>query len=72
MKFILKALPTKTIIFGILLIAGLLSLSQTANAATAYYVSATDVYARSKPQAYAMGRLYNHTNTGQGRMDIIC
>lgn len=50
--------------------AGLLSFSQTADAATAYYVDATDVYVRSKPQSYAMGRLYNQTNTSQGRMDI--
>jgi len=72
MKRLLALLPVKpqAVIFGVALIAGLLSISQTANAATAYYVSATDVYARSKPQAYAMGRLYNHTNTSQGRMDI--
>jgi len=65
-----QALKPKAFILGAFLIAGLAGFFQTANAATAYYVSATDVYARSKPQSYAMGRLYNHTNTGQGRMDI--
>lgn len=50
--------------------AALILFAQTANAATAYYVTAQDVYVRAKPQSYAMGRLYNHTNTGQGRMDI--
>ncbi len=75
MKKLLKLLPTlalkpKAFILGVFLVAGLLGFFQTANAATAYYVDATDVYARSKPQSYAMGRLYNHTNTGQGRMDI--
>jgi hypothetical protein len=34
-------------------------------AAKAYYVGATDVYARAKPQSYAMGRLYKNE-----RMDI--
>ncbi|MES2320214.1 MAG: hypothetical protein V4631_22280 [Pseudomonadota bacterium] len=29
-------------------------------AAKAYYVSATDVYARKQPQSYAMGRLYKN------------
>jgi len=64
------ALKARAVIFGVALFTGLLVSFQTANGATAYYVTATDVYARSKPQAYAMGRLYNHTNTGQGRMDI--
>ncbi len=64
------ALEMRTVIFGAILFAGLLVFFQTANAATAYYVSATDVYARSKPQSYAMGRLYNQTDTGQGRIDI--
>lgn len=36
-----------------------------AHAATAQYVSAVDVYARSQPQSYAMGRLYTNE-----RMDI--
>jgi len=35
-----------------------LLLAQAASAATAYYVTAGDVYARSAPQAYSMGRLY--------------
>lgn len=69
-ELITKALKLKTAIFGAALLAGLLLFAQTSNAATAYYVSATDVYARSKPQSYAMGRLYNQTDTGQGRIDI--
>ncbi len=65
-----KALRSKTVIYSAILVAVICVFSHTTRAATAYYVSATDVYARSKPQSYAMGRLYNHTNTGQGRMDI--
>ncbi|MEJ7849090.1 MAG: hypothetical protein WKF92_13480 [Pyrinomonadaceae bacterium] len=65
-----SAFRPKTVILGMVLFAALLGFSQGADAATAYYVDATDVYVRSKPQSYAMGRLYNHTNTGQGRMDI--
>ncbi|MGH8081944.1 MAG: hypothetical protein ACREP7_15320 [Lysobacter sp.] len=46
--------------------AVLLALSaQTAGAATAYYVNRVDVYARAKPQSYAMGRLYT-----DDRMDV--
>lgn len=65
-----KKITAKTILFGVVLIIGLLGFSRDINATTAYYVSANDVYARAKPQSYAMGRLYNHTNTNQGRMDI--
>lgn len=60
----------KLTIAAFMFCAGLLASAQTAQAATAYYVSAQDVYVRPKPQSYAMGRLYNYTNTGQGRMDI--
>jgi hypothetical protein len=42
-----------------------LAVGSTAHAATAYYVSATDIYARAAPQSYAMGRLYTNE-----RMDI--
>ena len=39
--------------------------AQAADAATAYYVQANDVYARSHAEGYAMGRLYYNQ-----RMDI--
>lgn len=42
-----------------------LAVPRPAAAATAYYVSVVDVYARAKPQSYAMGRLYTDE-----RMDI--
>lgn len=64
-EVIAKALKLKTVIFGAALLMGLLAFSQPAKATTAYYVSAVDVYARSKPQSYAMGRLYTNE-----RMDI--
>ena len=63
-------LKMRKVVFTAVLFIGWLASLQSANAATAYYVSAQDVYARSKPQSYAMGRLYNHTDTGQGRIDI--
>lgn len=48
----------RTAFLGAFLLAALLCSSEAAHAATAYYVSANDVYVRSKPQSYAMGRLY--------------
>src|ERR1043166_467820 len=55
----------KTAILAAALFAELVALSRGANAATAYYVSASSVYVRSQPGEYVMGRLYY----GQ-RMDI--
>jgi len=52
-------------ILGAALVAGLAAGARPAHAATAYYASAQDVYARSKPGSYAMGRLYTNE-----RMDI--
>lgn len=47
-------------------VVGLLSFSETASAATAYYViPGADVYVRSHANGYAMGRLY-----GNQRMDV--
>ena len=65
-----KTLMKRTFVWAWLLTTAIFVFFQTTQAATAYYVSAQDVYARSKPQSYAMGRLYNHTDTGQGRIDI--
>jgi len=48
----------KTAILAAALFAELVALSREANAATAYYVTASSVYARSQPGEYTMGRLY--------------
>ena len=60
-----KVLKPKLVIHAAILIAGLLSFTQFANAATAYYVSSANVYARTQAGGYAMGRLYTNQ-----RMDI--
>jgi hypothetical protein len=64
-SLITKAFKPSLAIFGAFLVAGLLSFSQIANAATPYYVSGTDVYARARAGGHAIGRLYKNQ-----RMDI--
>lgn len=66
----LRALMSKKAFTVIAVLVGAVSFAQPVAAATAYYATATDVYVRPRPQSYAMGRLYNHTNTSQGRMDV--
>lgn len=54
----------KSLLQGMTLLAALM-IAQTASAATAYYVNATDIYVRSHAGGYAMGRIYRDQ-----RMDI--
>ena len=56
--------PT-ALVYAAILFAGTLSFFQNANAATAYYVSGTYVYARARAGGHATGRLYKDE-----RMDI--
>jgi hypothetical protein len=63
MKRIFAAVTTtgsraRAAVLGTFLLAGLASFAEPAQAATAYYVKVEDVYARPRPQSYAMGRLY--------------
>lgn len=60
-----RAFNPTHIIYAAILFAGLLSFFQNANAATAYNVSSTDVYARARAGGHATGRLYKYD-----RMDI--
>lgn len=55
----------KALVMVAAVVAAVMAEAPRAAAATAYYVSAVDVYARAKPQSYAMGRLYTDE-----RMDI--
>lgn len=48
----------KAVVMGVILLAGSASFAEPAHAAKAYYVKVQDVYARPRPQSYAMGRLY--------------